>query len=112
MPSQPTPRVSIADVERVVRRDFAADSVTEALAILGSYGAERWHGESDRVRLAALKLASGNLELLRRQIEVVKCDYRDVLVVAEYPNHWKCQWLSKSAGFWLSSRIWILLENG
>jgi len=89
MPSQPTPNVSRADVERVVRRDFPADRVPEVLAMLGEYGTEGWHRESDRVRLAVLKLAAGSLEMLRQEIEVAKSDYRDVLVGAEYPDYIK-----------------------
>ena len=89
MPSQPTPNVSSADVERVVRRDFPADRVAEVLALLGEYGTESWHSEPDRVRLAALKLASGSIEMLRQEIEVAKCDYRDVVVGAEYPDYLK-----------------------
>ncbi len=89
MPSQPTPNVSSTDVERVVRRNFPTNHVAEVLAILGEYGTESWHRESDRVRLAALKLASGSLERLRQEIEVAKCDYRDVLACAEYPNYFE-----------------------
>jgi len=89
MPSQPTPNVSTEDVERIVRRDFPDGRVAEVLAILGEYGTESWHREPDRVRLAVLKLASGNIKVLRREIEVAKCDYRDVLVGAEYPGYFK-----------------------
>jgi len=89
MATQPTPKVSSADVERVVRRDFPADRVADVLAILGEYGTEKWQHEPDRVRLAALKLAEGSVELLRRHIETAKCDYRDVIAPAEYPNYSK-----------------------
>jgi len=89
MPSQPTPNVSSADVERIARRDFPADRVVEVLAILREYGAEPWHPEVDRVRLAVLKEASGSIEGLRQGIETAKCDYRDALVGAEYPEYFK-----------------------
>lgn len=89
MPSQPTPTVSSADVERIVRRDFPADRSAEVLAMLAEYGTERWHREPDRVRLAALKLAVGRIEQLRHEIEGAKCDYRDVLALAEYPSYCK-----------------------
>jgi hypothetical protein len=85
MPEQPVPKVNAADVERVVRRDYPAERVPEALAILGRYGGERWQSESARVLLAVLKLANGNLARLRSQIETAKMDYRDVLAYAEYP---------------------------
>lgn len=57
--------------------------------MLGEYGTDSWHRESDRVRLAALKLASGSLGKLRQAIETAKSDYRDVLAVAEYPDYFK-----------------------
>jgi hypothetical protein len=72
------PNVTSADVERVVRRDFPADCVPEVLAILREYGTESWQREPHRVRLA-VKLAAGNIERLRFQIETAKGDYRDVL---------------------------------
>ncbi len=85
MATQPTPTVTSADVERVVRRDFLPDRVPAVLAILNEYGTERWHHEPYRVRLAALKIAAGSLEELRVQIKIAKTDYRDVLASAEYP---------------------------
>ncbi|MFN0059912.1 MAG: hypothetical protein ACKVX7_15755 [Planctomycetota bacterium] len=38
MPEQPIPGVSNANVERVVRRDYATDRIPEALEILTEYG--------------------------------------------------------------------------
>jgi hypothetical protein len=87
MPIQPTPNVSSADVERIVRRDFPADRVAEVLGILNEYGQESWHREPDRVRLAVLKLASGSVERLRQEIDGAKCDYRDALAAAEYAGY-------------------------
>lgn len=84
---QPTPQVSRSDVERVVRRDFPANMFSEALDILDQYGTEDFHREKERVQLAALKLAGGRQERLRRAIDEAKCDYRDVLVAAEYPDY-------------------------
>ncbi|MFN0059913.1 MAG: hypothetical protein ACKVX7_15760 [Planctomycetota bacterium] len=89
MPEQPVPRVSDADVERVVRRDYATDRIPEVLAMLNEYGQERWQQEPARVRLAVLRLAAGNIARLRGEIESAKCDYRDVLAPAEYPNYFK-----------------------
>ncbi len=89
MATQPTPNVTSADVERVVRRDFPTERVSEVLAMLNEYGTESWQREPHRVRLAVLKLADGNLERLRYQIKGAKCDYRDVLAPAEYPGYCK-----------------------
>ena len=84
---QPTPTVTAADVERVVRRDFPAERVAEVLGILNEYGTESWQRELDRVRLAALKLAAGDIEQLRRRVDTARQDYRDVLAYAEYPGY-------------------------
>ena len=89
MASQPTPVVTADDVDRVVRRDFPIERVEEVFAILGEYGKESWQREAHRVRVAALKLASGSIERLRTEIEVANCDYRDVLAHAEYPSYFK-----------------------
>lgn len=85
---QPTPNVTQADVERVVRRDFPPERVAEVLAMLEEYGPVEYR-EPERVRLAVLKLAAGNLERLRYELEGAKCDYRDVLGPAEYPGYRK-----------------------
>lgn len=84
---QPVPTVSKADVVRVVRREFESDQVAAVMEVLSEYGTEDWHREQYRVCLAVLKLAQGNLDSLREQIEVAKCDYRDVLAYAEYPEY-------------------------
>ena len=86
---QPTPLVTAADVERVVRRDFPPDQVPIALTVLEEYGKEDWHREEHRVRLAVLKLANRSLKDLKYWIEQAKCDYRDVLSPAEYPLYGK-----------------------
>ena len=87
--TQPVPKVAAADVERIVRRDFP-NRASDAFAILSEYGSDTWNREPHRVRVAVLKLANGNLERLRTEIETAKCDYRDVLAPAEYPNYSKC----------------------
>ena len=89
MTPQPVPVVSHADLDRVVRRDFAADDRAAALAALEAYGIEPHDREVVRVRLAALKLAKGSLPELRRQVSWAKLDYRDVIGPAEYPKAMK-----------------------
>jgi hypothetical protein len=82
---QPTPEVTAADVERIVRRDFPPSQQDNAFAMLREYGGE--HREANRVRLAVLKLADKNLKQLRHWVEQAKLDYRDVLAPAEYPKY-------------------------
>ncbi len=87
MASQPTPEVSSEDVERVLQRDFASAELASAMAQLDRYGSESWQREVDRVRLAALKLAGGDLRRLAVEIDTACDDYRDVLGPAEYPRY-------------------------
>jgi len=89
MSDQPTPTVTSADVDRIVRRDFPAEQVADVLEMLDEFGKEEWHRETHRVRLAALKLAAGRIERLRTEVEGAKCDYRDVLAAAEYPGYFR-----------------------
>jgi hypothetical protein len=85
--SQPIPQVTPDDVERIVRRDFSADDYSAVTAMLNEYGTEKWHQESTRARLAALKLANGSVRRLRVSIDSAKRDYRNALAVAEYPTY-------------------------
>jgi hypothetical protein len=94
MRNQPTPAVTQSDVERIVRRDFPPEQYAPVINLLDEYGNEQWQGARPRVRLAALKLADGDLKKLRNVIDSAKCDYRDVLSGAEYPGYSK-----KSLGF-------------
>lgn len=87
MANQHVPQVTAADVERVVRRDYPPDRIQEAFRLVEEYGKERWHREVDRVRIAALRLADGDLNELRRAIGTANQDYRDVIAPAEYPNY-------------------------
>ena len=86
---QPVPDVSEQDVIRVVQRDFAPEQFDAVMTILSEYGTEDWQRGHHRVRLAVLKLAGGDLDAVRSQVEVAKCDYRDILAYAEYPDYMK-----------------------
>jgi hypothetical protein len=89
MTDQPIPQVNEEDIRRIVNRDFAASERELAFSILGEYGSEDWHREPVRVRVAALKLSKGETEILRREIETAKNDYRDTIALAEYPGYLK-----------------------
>lgn len=89
MTDQRVPTVTHEDVERILRRDFAGEDTQAARSLVLGYGSEDWHRETDRVRIAALKLANGDLARLRVAIDTAKADYRDVLGPAEYPGYLK-----------------------
>ena len=85
--NQPIPEVTETDVIRIVHRDFPTKQFDAVMSILNEYGTEDWQRSVNRVRLAVLKLADGNLQALRREIDVARSDYRDVLAYAEYPGY-------------------------
>jgi len=93
---QPIPEITENDVFRIVRRDFPTEQFDAAMSILNEYGTEDWQHRVQRVRLAVLKLACGDLQALRREIDVAKNDYRDALAYAEYPEY--MQKVSPSGG--------------
>src|SRR5271170_6538774 len=85
---QPIPEVTRDDVKRIVLRDFPNAQFEEVMAIVAVY-TSRWELGTIRVQLAALKLADGHMDSLRRYIDAAQSDYRDVLVPAEYPKYWR-----------------------
>lgn len=109
MDRQPAPDVTKADVERVVARDYQPDEQAEALAILREYGTDDGHRETDRVQLAALKLAAGSLARLRLEVEAAKTDYRDVIAPAEYPGYIELRPSSEVVS--LQKRVQIIYDD-
>jgi len=85
--NQPAPKISAADVERIIARDFSAEQVAPVRAALAEYGTKAWHAEPDRVRVAILKMADGDSGRLRNALAAADQDYRDVLSAAEYPRY-------------------------
>ena len=85
--NQPIPEVTETDVIRIVHREFPTKQFDAVMSILNEYGTEDWQRGANRVRLAVLKLADGDLRALRREIDTAKIDYRDALAYAEYPGY-------------------------
>ncbi len=85
--SPPVSKISDADVERIVRRDFAPHEASTVLEALSEYGRQEWHRDAPRVRVAILKLADGNLSRLRSAVKTSIRDARDVLSHAEHPRY-------------------------
>ena len=91
-PDQPVPAVAAADLDRLIRREFPPEQVEQVRGILERYGSGPGQREPDRVRVAVLKLAGGDLERLEHFAGVAGTDYRDVLAFAEYPAYFD-KWL-------------------
>jgi hypothetical protein len=58
------------------------------MGLLSRYGQQRHHVEQNRVRLAMLKLAKGDITSLERQVKVACTDFRDVVAAAEMPKQY------------------------
>jgi hypothetical protein len=56
------------------------------MAILDEYGTEPYEQERERVQLAILKLAEGEIDKLLHFTRAAKGDFRDVLYWADYPR--------------------------
>jgi len=80
---QPTPDVTEADVERILRRDFPAKDVTRVESLLRELGPRM----SARVVLAVLKLSNGSIQAVRENVEAARLDWRDIIAEAEYPTY-------------------------
>lgn len=90
MKRQPTPELCEQDVIRIVNRDYPESARAVVFSKLDAYGSEARHREATRVRLAALKLANGDIDRLDTLLEEANKDYRDVLASAEYPGYMDC----------------------
>lgn len=62
-----------------IRQIFPCENPAEVLKVLGFYGADDGEPETERVRLAVLKLRGGYLSGLLELTVTAKEDYRDVL---------------------------------
>ena len=71
-------------VKEKVASMYGGEDIDRVLEMLALYGTERYEREPERVQLAILKLADGNLGRLSHMIENAKADFRDVLYWAEY----------------------------
>jgi hypothetical protein len=78
---QPTPSVTEADVERIVRRDYPANVAGEILELIATVSVR----EKPRVMVACLKIANGDLDRLRANLSDASGYYRELLGEAEYP---------------------------
>jgi hypothetical protein len=88
------PSISLTDIVlKKVRKSFPEKERVEAIRLLeNECGSNLLRSNSDtlegleRIRLAVVKLAQDRLPELRRQIEVAKRDWRDVINWAESPH--------------------------
>lgn len=80
---QYVPDVSENDIERVIARDFSADTH----AVIYEMVRQVVVREKTRVVLACLKNSNGNLEKLKGELENAGGWWREIISEAEYPNY-------------------------
>lgn len=73
-------------VAAAVRAAFGEERCYHILRLLETYGVETYERESERVRLALVKLSGGSEEKLAEHLAVAKVDYRDILLWADEPQ--------------------------
>ena len=86
--NQKVPKISEADIIRIIRRDFLKLEFAEAGSILSKYKSTSEDGRM-RVYAGILKLSHGNMELLKEFVLKANNDFRDIISLAEYPNYSK-----------------------
>ena len=82
---QPTPNVTLKDVERVVSRDFPAENCAEILELIDAVEVR----ENARVILACLKNSGGDLVRLKNELRNAEGYWRETISEAEYPGYSK-----------------------
>lgn len=83
---QKVPNVSDDDIRRIVKRDFSHLEFSQIESILKMYDSKSQKGRN-RIYASILKLAAGNIELIKEYVAKARNDYRDVVALAEYPNY-------------------------
>ncbi len=79
------PQVTQEDIERVLQRDFSAEHWREIREMIQKVRVR----EKDRVMLACMKVAAGDVQKLKRNLNEAAGYYREIVGEAEYPFYVK-----------------------
>lgn len=82
------PDITSNDIKRIIKRDFPNDDLAEIMEMLSEYKSNTIKGRN-RIHACILKLANGDKYSIEKYVERAKCDSRDVIAWAEYPNQFK-----------------------
>jgi hypothetical protein len=77
------PEVDNGIVQRVAYRDFPPDQYAKVLELIEGSEVRG----TPRVLLACLKVAGGNMQVLKEQLADASGYYREIICEAEYPNY-------------------------
>lgn len=83
---QPVPKVTFADIRRMIRIDYPKALRSAVRGLLRQYGGRPHENEPKRVRIGCLKIANGSVRDLGKAVQAAKEDYRDIIMAAEYPG--------------------------
>jgi hypothetical protein len=83
--AQYVPDVTEADVERIVRRDYAPQLQVAIQDLIRAVEVR----EKPRVVMACLKVANGHFETLKGELANAGGWWREIISAAEYPNYTK-----------------------
>lgn len=75
------------DIVVQIHRGFSGDEARAVAARLESMEGER--DFSDRIARCIVFAAQGQMDLLEHAVALARSDYRDLIVWAEYDNHWQ-----------------------
>jgi len=85
--TQPAAKPSLEQVDKIVKAQFQ-EQFGEVMTILDSIKIDSPQAKN-RIKVAVLKLADGKIDKLDKLVDKANVDFRDVIVLAEYPRNWK-----------------------
>lgn len=85
--TQPVAKVSPNQIEIIVKAQYN-EQYQEVMTKLDSVNTDLPEVKN-RIKAAILKLAGGEFGQLDKLIDKANIDFRDVIVIAEYPRNWK-----------------------
>lgn len=68
-----------AKIMRRIQTDFNPNDQQKVIELLATYGLQSHEREPERVRMAILYLAQGDIKQVQNYVRSAKWDYRDVL---------------------------------
>ena len=83
---QKIPNIEYCDIERIIKRDYCHSNINEVRSLLCLYNSESEKGKN-RVYASVLKLANGDIDMLKQYIHRACEDFRDIIALSEYPNY-------------------------
>lgn len=85
--TQPVAKVSSQQIEKIVKFQYD-DQYNAVMAKLDSLNIDSPQVKN-RIKAAILKLANGEYDKIDNYLDSANFDYRDLIVLAEYPRNWK-----------------------